>query len=764
MTEISLGNTSGALTSSNQAFHTQGTVDWVGLARSTLTTSVEILTRCSGAGVDAYTIAVAQALGTRFHLSASGHSNLAAALSGLQAYPSLSNALWFGFGLKSVVHVLGSTREGAGCLILCAALGESYSPHVAAEVMLEMTDSCEAPENMKPSISQWTALINAAAGTLASTAFPQHAEFLMNISSSTRQRIAVGGCSDPARLAKVLLALGEVSKGQLHSITVQGTMDSGWVAAVAMYFLGLSVQIVGKDGTQLFANFIVGEKEAQLVIVHGSTRHDGSLVLQGTEMLLGNATAVIQRVTGTEDAARVSGRLPWEGLFSSGFGREFQRLLSPASTLGNAIGSAARIYAAIARAEPGIHPRWYPQCRTYCDSSYGIGFLHYITHQFPELEVLGKPMELALKRRGDIARFLRFYDTALHSLKKMCMCPLCCDSPDLDVMELHDMEYCLVVLTETIIRLARTLAGTEIHSGLAPSRAGLEQFYVKQFKLRENKDHGHEVVGEIGEIAFVLDMESGSWGERLPSSNPSLVWALQLFTGRRAMYPHHSSSAISAYGICAYLETLVTLSDEDESVGKVRIVPGYIELNDKRYSSLSDLFDVDLTVSGSSSLDWQLGGYNDPKVIVKQNSTGLGIAFSFERADRGSPRFLRVGPSELDALLTSRRGIVLCSHRSLIRHDVSVPPLWTISDERPGYKKLINKDHVCVEVFTLPTLAQRLVVLCRRHNFWKLQRIANDAESAMVYIAHECMNCVVQEVIASKQEHVIVIRAPHSRN
>jgi hypothetical protein len=83
-------------------FAQQGSVDWVALSGSTLSFSIDVLSRFSKAGVEMITVAVGQAMCGSFNIPAAGQKRLQEAIARLKAFSSYGKILWFGFGVKSV--------------------------------------------------------------------------------------------------------------------------------------------------------------------------------------------------------------------------------------------------------------------------------------------------------------------------------------------------------------------------------------------------------------------------------------------------------------------------------------------------------------------------------------------------------------------------------------------------------------------------------------------------------------------------------------
>lgn len=109
-----------------QTFAQQGQVDWISLSNSSLSFSVEILSHFSKSGVEMVTVAVGQAIFSRFKVPAEGQKRLSDAISRLHAFSSYGQVLWFGFGIKHVLKTLCETEQGAACAAMCACLSVSY--------------------------------------------------------------------------------------------------------------------------------------------------------------------------------------------------------------------------------------------------------------------------------------------------------------------------------------------------------------------------------------------------------------------------------------------------------------------------------------------------------------------------------------------------------------------------------------------------------------------------------------------------------------
>ncbi|SCO86307.1 uncharacterized protein FRV6_10434 [Fusarium oxysporum] len=138
-------------------FQQQGTVDWTRIMSGSVTFSVDVLSRLSKAGVEAFTIYAARAIFSNVKLGPNGELRLHRALDKLSAFPSFGKALWFGFGVKHIIWSMQESTEGLNCLGICACLTEGYSTIVAAKTIRELFLLYNPPAELTPALRQWLA-------------------------------------------------------------------------------------------------------------------------------------------------------------------------------------------------------------------------------------------------------------------------------------------------------------------------------------------------------------------------------------------------------------------------------------------------------------------------------------------------------------------------------------------------------------------------------------------------------------------------------
>jgi hypothetical protein len=267
-----------AIGDGSNSFSQQGTIDWVQLSNCGVTATVTILSRLSGADIDPFTLAVGQAVISQFKLSRQGKDRLKEALLSWKCFASLENIIWFGFGVKHVVRVLAQTTHGMSTIALCGGLSTAMPTEMVASILDELPEFYKAPPDLRPSLTQWDALVNICSGTLASINFSLIAEHFMGLngdvalvlpSLSRREPKAQRRLrGEPKDIAATLQAISRLSLGSLISIELRGNATCGLLAAVANWFLGLDVEI-RKDGATVHRS--VSESQPVQIIMQYRT-------------------------------------------------------------------------------------------------------------------------------------------------------------------------------------------------------------------------------------------------------------------------------------------------------------------------------------------------------------------------------------------------------------------------------------------------------------------------------------------------------------
>ncbi|KAF5635269.1 uncharacterized protein FTJAE_6432 [Fusarium tjaetaba] len=227
-------------------FQQQGTVDWTKVLSGSVAFSVDVLSRLSKAGIEAFTIYAARAIFSNVKLGPNGELRLHRALDKISAFPSFGKALWFGFGVKHIIWSMQESAEGLNCLGICACLTEGFSTTVAAKVIRELFLLYDPPAELTPALRQWIALVESSGGLLASSEFGLVLHGLTKLCLMDGQR-NLRSSGSPKDIALVLKEVFEVSGGRLDRLFLSGGADCAWIAAVAHWLLDLRVEVQHQD-------------------------------------------------------------------------------------------------------------------------------------------------------------------------------------------------------------------------------------------------------------------------------------------------------------------------------------------------------------------------------------------------------------------------------------------------------------------------------------------------------------------------------------
>ena len=569
-------------------FQQQGTVDWTRLAFASVSSSISILSRVSLANVDPYTIFASQVVAGDLAWSEEGRERFDAALRSSQGIPGYHKALWFGFGVKHIIDVLTSTEQGARCAALCACLSECYTVSYASGVMAEMVKASKFPLDTTPSLQQWRALVDSCAGILAASPFGIRAEFFMHFDGEPYVATDHGppygrrsrGVASRDAIAEALLGLIQLSQGKLQQMTIIGRADVGFIVAIAEWLIGLEVIITdGNTGETMFTN-CTGQQEPRLIAVYERSETKNALYCRGKTYRLPDASSLIMNSRESQEAAILSGRVPWQKALELVFGSDFRRLMRIAHSCARAIGSAAAAFSFLVQSDSDIPFKWRQDCQIRFPESYGSAYVHFAQTLFPELETLNDGMRSAV-HLPTFGAAKREYEIQIASIAMACNCSRCCPLPQ----STHDLRrgsgaYCLIALLETIIIIVRSLSG--IMSDISPMRAGLEAMY----DMHVRKLIPFEQPSDLSPIQRIIEN-----GISEVIDDPLLNIAETIYGGRRHLayrHPSHFISAIAENGLCYFLDILREPGRAAATVGRVNVIAGRIEHLGRPYHKIQD--------------------------------------------------------------------------------------------------------------------------------------------------------------------------------
>ncbi|RYP24934.1 hypothetical protein DL765_000162 [Monosporascus sp. GIB2] len=91
------------MSETSPVFPQSGQLDWVALARTPMTYSVEVMARLANAAIDPLTVHASLAIFSSISFPPSGQAELTESLSHLKGCSSYGKVLWFGLGVRHIV-------------------------------------------------------------------------------------------------------------------------------------------------------------------------------------------------------------------------------------------------------------------------------------------------------------------------------------------------------------------------------------------------------------------------------------------------------------------------------------------------------------------------------------------------------------------------------------------------------------------------------------------------------------------------------------
>ncbi|KAG4253142.1 hypothetical protein FPRO03_07102 [Fusarium proliferatum] len=616
------------------AFEQQGSIDWIQVARSAVSVPVSILARATAADVSPLTLVVGQEMSSLFRLSTTGHERLDKALRELKSFSAIGDAIWFGFGIKHIVRVLAETSQGLTCLTLCACLSEIHTPRACAEILIRLTDVCDAPDDLRPSASQWINLVEACSGTLKSTTFACVAQQFM---AFHRPYVNKKYKDEAADVAGALLAVARVSSGVLRLVTLSGGRSCGWIAAIGFYFLGLEVEIRSADNNS-FLKSTTDDDSIRILVIYGTTPSSDKVQINSTRYFIKSLDNVMSTYVKSYEPrfdSIMSGTLYWGNCLSTTFGDSFRQLLKAKQDFGQLIGAAALVFQGLANSETGSISDGYDRISWFGfrQGQYGIGFVHSVTSLFPELSSLRPYIDL--DKNTSIEDSVEAYSRACKKLARLCHCSCCTKS------YLHAKGRCVPVLAETIIFLTWNIAALQIDADLKPYHSGL--MFIYQIHAGETMTNPSfaERYGPMGRRVCRGDISL-----LLPLLDLASIYHTAQFLFTNQLYPLQLCKAFSATcvgGVCFYFDILREVSDRAENAMTLHVVPGDIQTKaGRKYSFIADK--TGTRPDGLLGFDWRdnLSQQGTPEYRIDYQASvtetlGGSISIPMLGIDTGSP-------------------------------------------------------------------------------------------------------------------------------
>jgi hypothetical protein len=568
----------GALTRRNAppgaTFSQQGQVDWVGLANHSVSFTVGVLSRLSKAGVDPLTVVVGRSLFRSMSLSPEGQDRVFKALSTLKSFSSFGQVIWFGFGVRHVVHELTGTEEGMTCVAISAALQVSYDSLFGAQVFRELSRCRDAPDSLLPSLHQWRALLHISAGVLTTSKFPRLLDGFARIlaparaDSSLPQRLATA----PAVIAQALCLLSDVASGRTASCTFAGGIDCAWVAAVAEWLYCLPIEILSEDSSKTYyrsSAIVPSSAHSPRILIIKSD--DGSspvsaiskafILPSGGELIMASNKNDHQDLS----SSCFQRRSEWAHILTDSFGEAVESLLE---------GQTGQNFAYLVRHAMNLGPSNAlddARSETLLDSD-NETFSDFAGTRLPELKsCLDRPAV-----RQDHASWAEAAArNSLMFIRGACVCQNC-NSQLFARRGYYSAsivgEVCLQKLANTILGLLRTLYNVAVDPYILPSHYHIIRMYGM---LGDSITKG---------MTFPLTC---IWGECRPFT------VMKIFAGKDLddidIVTTRGWAAYTTEGLCAYYQLLENPNLSPKHAARIQLLPGCIEHHEIQYRLVEDL-------------------------------------------------------------------------------------------------------------------------------------------------------------------------------
>ena len=659
--------------------------------------------------------------------------------------------LYYGFGYRSFVNILTETKVGVNLVALCACLIDMHGIPIAAEVLAALWKLEAFPEEFEPSMSQYNALATACAGVVAATVFGQIGDMILGdlrkqIRPSSQSGLPRGSTSPSEDIAKALHGLFQISRGAQEQIEIFGGPNCSFIGAFAHWLLNLKIHVEDNEGTLIYRD--IPDREAAQVKIRYRSMHQPSteLSITSTTFVLRDSDTLFP-INESIEGMPLSVRTAWDGCLERAFWSSAKTLVEVYRTLGEFLGSTARIYAALARGEPDVGRFQRIYFGDFIDGTYGRGFVDSVGSIFPELgrlEDLRSTMLGALNKSFE--QSLTNLQAAISSLTSLCECGFCSgqayrcltDTPG----ECEDT-YCVLVTAMTIVSLVRLVASLEIHGTIDPTVTGLQRIYGQCDRRIQLHGRGRRSPLDLGSV-LGLTLLMDSYDILSPGH---LVADVQcLFTGHSPYFEEKKSycgTASSFNGICCYIEALHGLSSNAAVLRRIHVIPGRIQKGDREYSEVND-FTYDLRLSlpkatlcpKSITLPNELRKDNiDIKALVRENTSGSALQFSYEAAFQGTLALIH--PGTFTQRVLRRTGLIKCSKRTCEAHLV-----FPCSVVQEGWGELpytLSREEQPIKCF---------IWHFRETDFGRCVAIATASIDEVIYIRKgECLPCCTKTVI-----------------
>ena len=593
------GNGSRGTSLTATGFVTQGQVDWVAFGNTVVSASLTVFQRLSGAGVQPVTQYACIALAIRLRLGQNGRQRIEEALQRVSGTFSYDQVLYFGFGSQSLIRILQETESGFNLIALCTCLTDTHSEAMSARILGALWDIENYPAEYKPSQSQFIRVLKACSGISLVTTFGSTVDIMLgDLQSQNRgdaREMSIPMAAATEDVARVIQALFRLSRGELEHIEVFGGPEAAFIAALSSWLFDFNVEVRDVDGEVVFTN--VGNGQSKQVAIHYVNQATMDAVqLRSTTFVLGRNEDIFVESSNSH-MIHLLIRTPWSNCLKRVFGSTFTACVGFSRQLGAFLGSAARIYSALARSELKVSSWSRQRYINFLPSSYGLGFVNTVFEVLPELsDVNGLEDIMRQSAEASFEEAIRDLDVSIHDLRKLCSCDLCTRQGRVTMLSLTSRR-CSIVMARTIRQIALTMSSASIEGNILPTVSGLESIYDYNAYL-----WSQPLVSRQDEISSALDLESLVDGqEPLEPINSALRTGAplqltspleEIFLGRNPsneVQDHEQSQLAFAHsGVCIYIQALRGISCKAELMRRVHVLPGHIQHGTRYYDRILD--------------------------------------------------------------------------------------------------------------------------------------------------------------------------------
>ena len=442
---------------------------------------------------------------------------------------------------------------------------------------------------------------------------------------------------NPRDVAVVLDAISRLSRKELVSIDLSGNDTCAWLAAFGNYFFGLGVEIRDRNG-ELLHQSVSEQGRVHLFVTFGTSAEARAVV--GAKCYI--VRDVTDMLTGVHTL--LSGRVEWDAVLLTMFLGSSSELLRLGTQLEQILRSAARLFEAVATADPAIDTELQMAlgesdfgglCRSwigYRDDSRGLGYLKFARDLLPELAVIHSEPRQAVDI--DVHKSVLDYEEAAHRIEQFCQCAACNANPASST----NASLCLTLIVESFIIMLWALSLVKFDRNLRLHKFGVrkvrERWEFTQLDLKADEHHSRRRLGRLLRYLTLGTLQDV---------------VRDLFTASLTLHENieDSSDCFSAYcsyGICVFLKLVFELNSQPEQEKWLLVLPGTIASESGvQYQRVSD--------HKSTMAHYPLGQFcsletlplplnvttNEVKaeLIAKDASSELRIAFRF-RGSQGS--------------------------------------------------------------------------------------------------------------------------------